>query len=365
MTLNTDTESVVATRYSAAAEAVEPSLCCPIDYDARFLEAIPQEVIDRDYGCGDPSKYVCQGETVLDLGSGGGKICFIASQVVGPLGRVIGVDMNDKMLALARNSQPIVAEKIGHDNVQFFKGRIQDMAIDRDIVDAFLRDNPVANEQSLREFESFLAKMRKETPMIADHSVDVVVSNCVLNLVDAAEKEKLFQEIFRVLRVGGRAVISDIVSDQPVPSHMQQDPELWSGCISGAFRDTDFLKAFEEVGFYGVEMVLLQQEPWQVVEGIEFRSATVIAYKTDAEVEEDQEDQMVIYRGPFSGVRDEFGQEFWRGEPAMVGKAAFKRIDEGPYRDQFIRIDANGIKRLSRPGSLPIADSCCSSGECC
>ena len=108
-----DTENAVRERYAAAANAQEPALCCPVDYDASYLKVIPQEVIDRDYGCGDPSKYVHAGETVLDLGSGGGKICFIASQVVGKAGRVIGVDMNDAMLKLARESQPIVAKAIG------------------------------------------------------------------------------------------------------------------------------------------------------------------------------------------------------------------------------------------------------------
>ena len=94
------TETVVRDRYANAAQAKEDSLCCAVDYDARFLEAIPDEVIERDYGCGDPSRYLREGETVLDLGSGTGKICFIASQVVGPNGCVIGVDMTDEMLEL-------------------------------------------------------------------------------------------------------------------------------------------------------------------------------------------------------------------------------------------------------------------------
>ncbi|TWU42744.1 methyltransferase domain-containing protein [Novipirellula artificiosorum] len=362
----TNTESVVASRYSAAAEAVEPALCCPVDYDAQYLKVIPQEVIDRDYGCGDPSKYVRKGETVLDLGSGGGKICFIAAQVVGESGRVIGVDMNDNMLALARASQGSVAKQIGYDNVTFLKGRIQDMTIDRDRVDAYLKQHPVSDEASLRTLEAFLASLRHEAPMIPEESVDVVVSNCVLNLVDPAEKAVLFEEIHRVLRVGGRAVISDIVCDQEVPMHLQQDPQMWSGCISGAFRDTDFVNAFVEAGFYGVEMVALQQEPWQVVEEIEFRSATVIAYKGEVPLETDEaKNHTVIYRGPFAAVRDEFGEEFWRADPTAVNEATFRRINEDPYRDQFIRIEADGKKRITRTPVLPVADACCSSGECC
>ena len=379
-----DTEHAVRERYSAAAEQLEPQLCCPVDYDAQYLKVIPQEVIDRDYGCGDPSKYVRAGETVLDLGSGGGKICFIASQVVGASGKVIGVDMNDTMLELARRSQVEVADKIGFDNVTFCKGKIQDMAIDRDRLDAYLADNPVNNESSLREFEGEVAKMRRESPMIPDNSVDVVVSNCVLNLVDSTEKEQLFQEIYRVLRPGGRAVISDIVSDEIVPEHMRNDPQLWSGCISGAFQESDFLQAFEHAGFYGIEMPVLQTEPWQTVEGIEFRSATVIAYK-GKEGPCDDFHEAVIYRGPFSVVLDDDGHEFRRGERTAVCRKTFGIMTRAPYKESFVAVpprtpvaaqDAkpmNCVGRIRSPQTTKGADynvtsspeDCCGTDNCC
>src|SRR5688572_13415852 len=114
-------EFAVRQRYSAAAHTRVDTLCCPVEYDQNLLAVIPKEVLDRDYGCGDPSRHLRRGETVLDLGSGTGKICFIASQVVGPEGRVIGVDMNDDMLALARKHQPAVAFKVGYSNVEFRK----------------------------------------------------------------------------------------------------------------------------------------------------------------------------------------------------------------------------------------------------
>src|SRR5438552_14062278 len=98
-------ESAVRQRYSQASQTKADALCCPVEYDRQFLKIIPAEVIERDYGCGDPSRYLKAGETVLDLGSGAGKICFIAAQVVGASGKVIGVDMNDDMLALARKHQ--------------------------------------------------------------------------------------------------------------------------------------------------------------------------------------------------------------------------------------------------------------------
>ena len=100
-----------------------------MDYDAKYLEIIPPEIIERDYGCGDPSKYVEPGDTVLDLGSGGGKICYIAAQVVGSEGKVIGVDCNDDMLGLARTYQSQIAETLGYANVEFHKGKIQDLSL--------------------------------------------------------------------------------------------------------------------------------------------------------------------------------------------------------------------------------------------
>ncbi len=237
-------EDAVRHRYSAAAQACEGDLCCPIEYDPRYLRVIPQEVLERDYGCGDPSRYVREGDTVLDLGSGGGKICFIAAQLVGPRGRVIGVDMNDEMLALARSAAPAVAERVGYANVEFRRGRIQDLA-----------------------------------PLVADASVDIVVSNCVLNLVRESDRTQLISEIFRVLKPGGRIAISDIVSDEPVPERLKADPELWSGCVSGAFHDQELLRQVEAVGFRGIRVEKREEKPFAVVEGIVFRSLTVTAVK--------------------------------------------------------------------------------------
>ena len=141
-------EAAVRERYAAGAKSTEARLCCPVDYNADYLKVIPQEVIERDYGCGDPSKYLRAGETVLDLGSGTGKICFIAAQVVGPDGKVIGIDMTDEMLNVARSNAPIVAERIGYHNVEFRKGRIQDLALDLEKLDAELQARPITDAAS-------------------------------------------------------------------------------------------------------------------------------------------------------------------------------------------------------------------------
>jgi arsenite methyltransferase len=272
-------ESAVRERYAAAAQERTAELCCCVDYDPRFLDAIPLEVIDRDYGCGDPSRQLQPGDTVLDLGSGGGKICFIAAQVVGAAGRVIGVDCNDDMLALARRSAPLVAERLGYANVEFRKGRIQDLRLDVDRWEAWLREHPVRSLAEWSQAEAEADGLRRTLPLIADAAVDAVVSNCVLNLVRTDDRRQLFAETFRVLKAGGRAVISDIVCDRDVPVELQNDPQLWSGCISGAFREDRFLQAFADVGFVGVELLSRQCDPWTVVEGIEFRSVTVRAWK--------------------------------------------------------------------------------------
>ncbi|HWP65131.1 MAG TPA: methyltransferase domain-containing protein [Candidatus Limnocylindria bacterium] len=326
-----DVEAAVKARYSGAAKSQEPSLCCPTTYDARFLEVIPQEVIERDYGCGDPSAHLRPGETVLDLGSGSGKICFIASQVVGPEGRVIGIDMNDDMLDLARRSVPEVARRTGYSNVTFKKGRIQDLALDVEALDRYLREHPVRSTEDVARLDAEMARLRAEKPLIASDSIDVVVSNCVLNLVNAKHKRQLFGEIFRVLRRGGRAVISDIVSDEDVPEHLQRDPELWSGCISGAFREDLFLEAFEEAGFYGIELVERQSEPWRTVEGIEFRSVTVVAYKGKEGACIDQK-HAVVYRGPFRQVVDDDGHVLRRGLRTAVCEKTFRIFSREPYR---------------------------------
>ncbi|MEM8911638.1 MAG: methyltransferase domain-containing protein [Planctomycetota bacterium] len=365
-----DTQAAVRDRYADAAKQREPELCCPVDYDATYLKAIPQEVIDRDYGCGDPSKYVREDEVVLDLGSGSGKICFIASQVVGPGGRVIGVDMNDDMLALAIRSRDAVTQNIGYDNVEFRKGKIQDLAIDRDAVESHLQQYPVTDDASLQALESFLVDMRANDPMIAGDSIDVVVSNCVLNLVDESEKAILFDELFRVLRPGGRAVISDIVADTEVPTSMRQDAKLWSGCISGAYQQTAFLEAFENAGFEDITIAVLQSEPWQVVNDIAFRSMTVIAHKPEIKIDDEPPisvDTGVrrIYRGPFKYVGDDSGAVFTRGE-VCDGELAIA-ASRPSLADHFSVVhDGGEIAATPSPGGLPMADAdCCSGDSCC
>jgi arsenite methyltransferase len=331
-------ETIVRQRYAAGAKERADKLCCPVDYDSDYLKVIPQEVIERDYGCGDPSRYLREGEVVVDLGSGAGKICFIAAQIVGPNGKVIGVDMTNEMLEVARRNAAIVAAHIGYANVDFRKGRIQDLALDLELLDRQLKKTPITDAASFLAADELAEELRVKHPLIATDSVDVVVSNCVLNLVEPKSKRQLFDEIFRVLKKGGRAVICDIVSDEEVPEEMQNDPELWSGCISGALTEESFLQAFEHAGFYGVQILKRDAQPWRTVRGIEFRSMTVAAFK-GKQGECFERNQAVIYRGPFKEVLDDDNHRMERGRRYAVCDKTYNLYKNVPYVEFFEFVD--------------------------
>ena len=327
-------------RYAAAAEQVEAGLCCATtEYDSALLAKLPREIIEKDYGCGDPSRHVAEGDTVVDLGSGSGKICYMLAQKVGRAGQVIGVDFNDAMLALARKHQDEMTRRIGYANVRFVKARIQDMALDLERVDRLLGDCPIRAVEGLGEFEAECARWRREEPAVADGCADVAVSNCVLNLVKSGDKQRLFREIHRVLKPGGRAVISDIVCDEDPTPAIMADPKLWSGCIAGAFREDCFLEQFEQAGFYGVEILARQEQPWQVIDGIEFRSITVRAFK-GKEGPCLERNQAVIYRGPWRFVRDDDGHALQRGQRMAVCGKTFDIMTDpaGPYAKDIIAV---------------------------
>jgi SAM-dependent methyltransferase len=159
-------EEAVANRYSRAAREKAPELCCPVEYNPQFLKIIPAEIIERDYGCGDPSQFVRAGDTVLDLGSGSGKICYIASQIAGPEGKVIGVDTNREMLSLAEKYRQDIAGKIGYANVDFRYGRVQDLQLDLSLVDEYLAKNPVKTAADLTGYESFVIGIKNDKPLV-------------------------------------------------------------------------------------------------------------------------------------------------------------------------------------------------------
>ncbi|MEQ8766654.1 MAG: methyltransferase domain-containing protein [Planctomycetota bacterium] len=352
-----DYEGAVRERYSSGAQQRVSELCCAVDYDPRYLEVIPAEILERDYGCGDPSRFVREGDRVLDLGSGTGKICYIAAQIVGPKGSVLGIDVNDDMLGLARSHQQAIGERIGFHNVTFRKAEIQDLRLDLEPIEAFLVQHPVQSLHDLTALEAEKRRLRREAPLVPDGSIDLVLSNCVLNLVRPDAKQLLFAEIFRVLAPGGRIAISDIVSDRDVPQAMQEDPELWSGCISGAIREDRFLGAFAEVGFQGIRIAVRGEAPWQVVEGIEFRSVTVTAMKPHALK---APSRTLLYRGPWAAVQSESGRTIRRGQAFEAPASEAATLTSEAYGTEVLDVSAAKSSGCCAPA--PASDS---KSSCC
>jgi SAM-dependent methyltransferase len=299
--IDRDITKAVSDRYARAAATGE-QMCCPTGYDFEDLRGfIPEDVLRISYGCGTPAGLdtVGPGETVLDIGSGGGIDCFVAARRVGPAGRVIGLDMTETMLEIARRHAPIVAENLGYasSNVEFRKGMAEAMPVE-------------------------------------DNSIDLVISNCVINL--APDKRKVFREMFRVIRPGGRFTISDIVADQPVPQYLIHDTEKWGDCLSGALTVRDYMAGLTEAGFRGVHQVKFA--PWRDIDGIHFVSLTLTGYKLP-QMSEPNGVRYATLRGPFSRVLDEHGCTYRRGEPVAIDATTADLFKAPPFRDLFILSD--------------------------
>jgi SAM-dependent methyltransferase len=183
-------------------------------YPAYELDDLPRSVTGASAGCGHPTAIteLQPGEVVLDLGSGGGIDCFLAAKKVGPTGRVIGLDMTPDMIRLARRN----AKKVGATNVDFRYGEMEDIPL-------------------------------------PDESVDVIISNCVINL--SPDKDAVFTEAYRVLRPGGRMSVSDIVTNGELPQSLRDRPDAWAGCLAGALDESDYLSKIRAAGFEGIEIL--------------------------------------------------------------------------------------------------------------
>jgi arsenite methyltransferase len=225
---NIDVKNAVREKYSQAALRMRPagSSCCastsardpsnPITsnhYDASQAGAVPEEAMLASLGCGNPTALaqLKPGEIVLDLGSGGGIDVLLSAKRVAPSGKAYGLDMTDEMLALARENQ----RKAGVDNVEFLKGEIENI------------------------------------PM-PDNSIDVIISNCVINL--SGDKDRVLSEAFRVLKPGGRFAVSDVVTRGEVPAVVRRDMLLWVGCIAGALGDTEYTDKLTKAGFKSIDI---------------------------------------------------------------------------------------------------------------
>ena len=225
-----DIKEVVKERYGAAALRVTSggsssccgaSACCGTDvdpittnlYEDAQKAQIPEEAVLASLGCGNPTALaeLLPGQTVLDLGSGGGIDVLLSAARVGPTGKAYGLDMTDEMLALARENQ----RKAGAENVEFLKGEIEQIPL-------------------------------------PDNSVDVIISNCVINL--SADKDRVLAEAFRVLKPGGRLAVSDVVTRGEMLPEIREKVFLWVGCIAGALEENDYRAKLEAAGFTGIDL---------------------------------------------------------------------------------------------------------------
>ncbi|MGZ8383647.1 MAG: methyltransferase domain-containing protein [Nitrospira sp.] len=293
-----DIEQKVSDRYARAAATGE-QMCCPTGYDFTDLKSfVPEEVLTISYGCGTPAglNTVQIGETVLDIGSGGGIDCFEAARRVGPTGKVIGIDMTDTMLEIASRNAPIVAANLGYaaSNVEFRKGMADALPVE-------------------------------------DASVDLIISNCVINL--APDKRKVFRDMFRVLKPGGRFTISDIVSDQVVPQYLVHDSAKWGDCLSGALQVQDYIGGMVDAGFHAVHQ--MKSTPWQSIDGIHFLSVTLTGYKFGPHTDH-AAPLYATLRGPFSAATDELGQQYRRGVPQSIDARTAQLLQSLPLQSLFI-----------------------------
>ncbi len=216
-TVHTAVRAAVREHYAELART--STSCCGSNtgnsalYDEKLLQAVPADISGFSLGCGDPITLanLKSGETVLDLGSGGGLDCFLASKQVGEAGHVIGVDMTPDMLAKARAN----AQRLGYPNVEFREGYLEALPVD-------------------------------------DATIDVVISNCVINL--SPDKPQVFREVLRTLKPGGRVAVSDIVTNGALPENLQKNMESWGACVAGALDQREYVRGLREAGFVNVQV---------------------------------------------------------------------------------------------------------------
>lgn len=302
----------VTSTYTEAAKMKVDNLCCPTSYNGELLTDLPKEILEKDYGCGDPSHYVKKGDFVLDLGSGVGKMCYMIAKIVGPNGKVTGVDMNNEMLAVARKYQDQLNSRNHVAKVNFVKARIQDMKTDIEKLEAKIRTTKIEYFEDLQQVESYVKNLKQE-PAIPNNSYDLVISNCVLNLVNEDERKSLISEIYRVLKPGGRFAISDIVSSHFVPQKIKTKDNLWGDCISGSFQEEELSRVFSKQGFVHINYETWNNSPWKIIDNIEFRSVTMTGYKP-INTSCDNCQYQVIYKGPFSELIDDADHRYPRGK---------------------------------------------------
>lgn len=301
-------------------EDLKTSACCPLDAPPRhvqlLLKNVHETVQEKFYGCGSPLPLAAEGCTVLDLGCGTGRDAFILSQIVGEKGRVIGIDMTDEQLSVARQFVGWHMDRFGYGtpNVEFLKGFIEDL----------------------------------HTTGIQDESIDIVVSNCVINL--SPHKEKVFNEIYRVLKPGGELYFSDVFSGRRIPENLRSDKILLGECLGGAMYTEDFRRMMAHTGIPDTRTVskrLLSLEDSEVERKagmIDFYSMTIRAFKVELEDVCEDYGHVAYYKGtipecPHGFVLDDH-HEFKTGMPVPVCGNTANMLSETRFADHF-RVDGD------------------------
>ncbi len=308
--------------YGRAALIPNEEIVNPFAPDQALANFIPADSRKKSYGCGSPVKDAepQPGEVLVDLGSGSGVECFMAAPQVGVSGRVIGIDMTEEMLHLAEVAKATVASRLGYENVEFKKG--------------FLEDIP-----------------------LPDATADVVISNCVINL--SPDKRQTLHEIFRILKPGGRLVVSDIVTDDTIPVAIKNNEQFRGECLGGAMRQGDLLGMLRGAGFAGIS--LLKRFPYRTEGKTRFYSLAFRAYKP-----EDPRQVEVIYRGPFAAVWTEGGVMLLKGQRTTVDLSEA----EGLAESLFVLDGQGAVANLAQENSccapqagaeipLPRSSGCC------
>lgn len=308
------------------------------DYLRAWLREVPREVCDRFYGCGSPIPAAIAGATVLDLGCGTGRDVFLVSRLVGPRGHSIGIDMTPAQLDVARRGQVAHREATGLDNLDFREGVIEDLG----------------------------------AAGIADASVDVVISNCVLNL--SSDKSRVLAEIFRVLKPGGELFFSDVYADRRIPPELLADPMLRGECLSGALYPEDFRRMLARLGCADHRIVarspvpLLDPEIEARIGMIHFESLTVRAFRLELEDRCEDYGQSAIYRGDIPHHPHRFALDdhhvFETGRPlAVCGNTAAMLADTryAPHFEVTARRAHFGLFDCGTPPASSAADAaaCC------
>jgi MoaA/NifB/PqqE/SkfB family radical SAM enzyme/SAM-dependent methyltransferase len=293
--------------YARAALSTNTDILNPLAPAQDAAEFVPDSAKKHSYGCGSPVTDAApqKGETLVDLGSGGGIECFMASDSVGRNGRVYGIDMTDEMLLLANSAKAEVAERLGYQNVEFKKG--------------FLEQIPLKDEQA-----------------------DVVISNCVINL--SPDKRMTYQEIHRILKPGGRLVVSDIITDTAIPASIRNNVLYRGECLGGAMQQEELVAMMEAAGFSSIRFI--KRFPYRRVEGMDFFSLTYEAVKP---VFMPGEQVQAIYRGPHGAIYTESGKLLVKGRISKITAQDASLLDDSV----FILDKAGAVTNIE------IKNSCC------